>query len=351
MNSFVEEIKQQPLALRKAVYQYREEYRSVLNQIADEYGSGKYDKLIFIGMGTSYFAPLVITHQLSEIGLNPVIYEAGELLHYNLSAITKDSLLIAISQSGESVETKEVVESVRKKTKIISILNNPESSIAKNSDYILPLCAGHEESVTNKTYTNTLAVLLMFSSILANKNINETGEKIIACSNYLKQFLETEQKKIQEIALFFQSTSFLHFISRGPSMVAAYQAALTFNEGARLYTDALPAGSFRHGPFELVGDGHCAVFLAPKGRTYNLLTSMAKEISRLGSKVLLLTNKRQEDVNAKIYQLVLEPSVKEEEYFSIIASVPLELLLNEMANERGIEAGRFEKGSKITSRE
>jgi len=350
MNSFIEEIKQQPLVLRKVIYQYREEYGCILSKIADEYNSGNYNKLIFTGMGTSYFAPLVITHQLSEIGLNPVIYEAGELLHYNLSTITKDSLLIAISQSGESIETKKIVEGVNEKVKIISITNDVESSIAKNSDYILPLCAGHEESITNKTYTNTLAVLLMLSSTLANKNINEIEEEIIACSNYLKQFLETEQKKIQEIALFFKSTSFLHFISRGPSMVAAYQAALTFNEGARLYTDALPAGSFRHGPFELVGDGHCAVFLAPKGRTYDLLVSMAKEVSGLGSKVLLLTNKQQEDVNAKTYQLVTKPAVKEE-YFSIIASLPLELLLNQMAKDRRIEAGKFKRGSKITFKE
>lgn len=349
MSNFLREIEQQPIALREVVDQYREKYDRVLKEVVNEYNSKKYKKLVFTGIGTSYFVSLIIQHKLSEIGVDSVTYEAGELLHYSLSAIRENSLLIAISQSGESIETKKVVESVNKRTKVVSITNNLESSIARNSDYILPLCAGHEESITNKTYTNTLAVLLMLSSTLINKNIDETGNKIITCSNCLEQFLKTEQKKIQEIASFFKSTIFLHFISRGPSMAAAYQAALVFNEGARLYTDALPAGSFRHGPFELVGDGHCAVFLTPKGRTYNLLVSMAKEVSRLGSKVLLLTNEEQEDMNANVYQLVLEPS--EEEYFSMIVSTPIELLLNEMAKDRGIEAGKFERGSKITSKE
>lgn len=350
MSNFLREIREQPLALRRLVDEYREKYVRVLQEIADEYSAKKYKKLIFTGMGTSYFSPLIIEHKLSEIGIDSVIYEAGELLHYNLSAIRKDSLLIAISQSGESIETKKVVERVKKKVKIISITNNLESYMARNSDYILPLCAGHEESITNKTYTNTLALLFMLLSVLVKKNIKETEDKIVRCSTYLEEFLKTEQKKIRQIASFFKSTVFLHFISRGPSMAAAYQAALIFNEGVRLYTDALPAGSFRHGPFELVGEGHCAVFLVPKGRTYTLLMKMAKEVSKLGSKILLLTNEEEKDMNANVYQLVLKPLI-EEEYFSIIVSVLLELLLIKMAKDRGIEPGKFERGNKITSRE
>jgi len=350
MSNFLREIEQQPLALRKVVEQYRKKYDCVLEEIANECNSKKYKNLVFTGMGTSYFSPLIIRHRLSKIGIDSIIYEAGELLHYNLSAIRKNSLLIAISQSGESIETKEVVKSVKKKVKILAITNNLESYIAKNSDYVLPLCAGYEESITNKTYTNTLAVLLMLLSALTKKNMDKTKNKLVRCSIYLEEFLKTGQKKIREIASFFKSTMFLHFISRGPSMTAAYQAALIFNEGVRLYTSALPAGSFRHGPFELVRNGHYAVFLAPKGRTYTLLMNMAREASKLGSKILLLTNKEQKDMNANVYQLVLKPII-EEEYFSIMVSVPLELLLNEMAKDRGIEAGKFERGNKITSKE
>lgn len=349
MSNFLKEIEQQPLVLRKVVDQYRGKYDRVLEKIADEYSSKKYKKLIFTGMGTSYFSPLIIQHKLNEIGIDSVIYETGELLHYNLSAIRKDSLLVAISQSGESIETKKVVESVKKRVKIVSITNNPESYLARNSDYILPLCAGYEESITNKTFTNTLAVLLMFLSVLTKKNIKETEDKIVRCSTYLEEFLKTEQKKIKEIASFFKSTMFLHFISRGPSITAAYQGALIFNEGVRLYTDALPAGSFRHGPFELVGDGHYAVFLVPKGRTYTLLMNMVKEASKFGSKILLVTNEEEKSMDDNVYQLVLKPLI--EEYFSIMASIPLELLLIEMAKDRGIKAGKFERGSKITSRE
>lgn len=350
MSNFLREIEQQPLALRKVVDQYRGKYDRVLEEIVNECSSKKYKKLVFTGMGTSYFSPLIIQYKLSEIGIDSVIYEAGELLHYNLSAIRKDSLLIAISQSGESIETKRVVESVKKKVKIVSITNNFESYIARNSDYILPLCAGYEESITTKTYSNTLAVLLMFLSALAKNNISETESKIVECSVYLEEFLKTGQKKVKEMASFFKSPIFLHFISRGSSMTAAYQAALIFNEGVRLYTDALPAGSFRHGPFELVGNGHYAVFLVPKERTYNLLMNMVKEASRLGSKILLLTDEEQKDMDANVYQLVLKPLI-EEEYFSITVSVPLELLLNEMAKDRGIEAGKFKRGNKITSKE
>lgn len=350
MSNFLREIEQQPSALREMMDQYRKKYDPVLEQIVNEYSSKNYRKLIFTGMGTSYFSPVIIQHKLNEMGIDSIIYEAGELLHYNLNVIRKDSLLIAISQSGESIETKKIVESAREKTKIVTITNNLESYLAKKSDYVLPLCAGQEESITNKTYTNTLAVLLMLLSALTKENIDETKNRIVRCSTYLEEFFNTEQTRIGQIASFFKSAIFLHFISRGPSMTAAYQAALTFNEGVRLYTSALPAGSFRHGPFELVGNSHHAVFLAPRGKAYTLLINMAKEASQLGSKILLLTNEEQKSMNANVYQLVLKPFM-EEEYFSMMVSVPLELLLIEMARDRGIEAGKFERGNKITARE
>ena len=131
-------------------------------------------------------------------------------------------------------------------------------------------------------------------------------------------------------------------------MAAARQAALTFQEGSHVFACALPGGSMRHGPFEIVGPGHCAVVFAPEGHGGDLLRNMAVEMAELGSKVVLLTAVEVAD-HANLASIVLKPG--EPELFALACAVPQELLLDRMATDRGWTAGVFARGGKITERE
>jgi len=132
-------------------------------------------------------------------------------------------------------------------------------------------------------------------------------------------------------------------------MAVANYGALIFNEGAHIYTCALPAGNFRHGVLELVEEGHKAVFFAPSGRTFDLTFGLAKEIAGFGSKVLLVTNEKVEDLDKNIYTLKLGDV--DEDLFPILAGLPVQLLLYEMARRKGWETGVFRRGGKVTTRE
>jgi glucosamine--fructose-6-phosphate aminotransferase (isomerizing) len=154
--------------------------------------------------------------------------------------------------------------------------------------------------------------------------------------------------EVEAAAEFLRGADFLYFIGRGPSLAAAHQGALTFNEGARLPTCALPGGTFRHGPFELVGPDFAAVLLAPAGRTVDLATGMAREVAQAGGRVLLLTD-RPAPVARGLH--VLRLPARDEDLFGLQACVPLELLLYHVALQRGRQAGVFERITKVTRRE
>ena len=141
----------------------------------------------------------------------------------------------------------------------------------------------------------------------------------------------------------------IHFVGRGPSLVAAQQAALTFNEGARLPACALAAGAFRHGPLEMCGTDTVVVLLAPSGRTYELVRDLATEIRATGASVVLVTDRPAPTEREPVDTLCVQPVG--EEHFPLTAAIVLELLLVHTAARRGHEAGVFKRISKITRRE
>lgn len=131
-------------------------------------------------------------------------------------------------------------------------------------------------------------------------------------------------------------------------MVAARQSALTFQEGTHVYTTALPGGSMRHGPFEVVAPGFHAVLFAPEGHAGDLVRSMALEMAELGGKVVLMTS-QEVPAHDNILPIVLCPG--RPELFPLACAVPQELLIDAMAADRGWTAGVFARGSKITAKE
>ena len=259
MSRFLEEIHQQPAALRTVLGYYCREGKEALQAVCDLWGAGE-KRLLFTGMGSSHYAPLAIRRMLVAARVPAEIWEAGELLHYHLEVCTGQTMVVAISQSGESAETCGVVEKVRESCPVVTLTNAPESYLGRCGDVVLPLCAGEEAAISTKTYTNTLAVLHLLATALANGELEAAHERLGRLANDMETWLTRRREELVRAADFLAARPFLYFIARGPSLAAAHQGALTFNEGARLPTGALAGGTFRHGPFELVGEEFAAVF-------------------------------------------------------------------------------------------
>lgn len=333
--AFVKEIGEQPEALRKLAGFYRGEGRELLARWRGLAAGTA--RVVFIGMGTSEYVAESVVPQLTAQGLDASVADAGEWLHY--PRVSK-GLKVLISQSGESVETRKVAERDGAAPGYVAITNNPASAIARQAGLHLPLLAGHETAITTKTYVNSLAVLHLMAQTEAT--LDQALDRLEQASQTMAGY---SQERIEAAAGLIADAVCLHAISRGPAMAAAKQTSLTYMEGTRTAVTPFTGGTFRHGPFELVGPGHRALFFIPQGRTYELLQSMAVEVAEKGSQVVAITD-RPFALPGKA--CVLQVPAHGEEVFPICAATTQELLLDAMARQRGVTAGVYRYGSKVT---
>ena len=295
-------------------------------------------------MGTSRFAPEMVLPALARQGVDASTADAGELLHYPRPT---PGMLVLVSQSGESVETRELASQCRPTGGLAAIVNNTSSSVARAADVVLPMHAGRETAISTKTYVNTLALLHLLAGALGDAGA--VAQALQDHEGLAGAMPECDRAGIERAGALLSDASSLHFISRGPAMVAARQAALTFMEGARLSAVAFTGGSFRHGPFELVDADHRCVFFIPGGPTCRLLAGMATEVAGKGSRVTVITDQDM-DLPQSTCCVLKVPSFGED-LFALSAATTQALLLDAVARGRGLQAGEFRHGQKVTTRE
>ncbi len=334
---FLREVDSQPDALKELAAFYRgpgavllERWRNLLE---------KHGRVAFIGMGTSAIAPLLIRDRLLAAGRTVSLTDAGEYVHYCGDNLLEDTLYVLISQSGESAETKKAALRLAESScPTVAIVNDTGSTMAHAASLVLPLKAGDEKSISNKTYLNTLAVL----HLAAGGQTDELDRLAGAMSTGL------DQPRIIRAAEHLAPAGSVHFIARGPALCAANQLALTFMEGARTHGKAFAGGAFRHGPYEVLGEDHRAVMLAPAGRTRELCVAMAAQMAEAGSHVVLVTDRGDTPEHKNIVPLRITNPLGEHSFPLAFARVQA-WLLHHVARLRGFEAGVFNRVSKVTA--
>ncbi len=348
MSEFLKEIRNQPDALHNLIDAYlHEDNQEKILKIARTIKDSQ--KVIFSGMGSSYYAPFFVRDQISRFA-SVINIEAGELLHHNLGMITKNDPLILISQSGESIEIVQLIEKTDVGAQIIGITNDIKSTLGKGSHILLPLHSGSEKSISNKSYTNTLAILHLLSSFISGSG-PKALDALKSTSSQMDRFLSTEDNfdTLKEIAEFLSPADFIHFIGRGPQTASAYQAALIHMEGARTHAHGFSSGAFRHGPLELCGPDHRAVIFAPQGMFYNKLTDLATDLINYGSKVVLIDQGDFKSEAPNFRSITI--SANNELSFTFQATLAFELMLIYVAESRGYTAGVFNVSQKITRKD
>ena len=343
--SFQCEIDEQGEALRRMIAFYRQEGTRLLKKWK-KLLSKMDGNLLFAGMGTSFFSPFVIKPLLASKGILASIYEAGELLHYELKAVHKNDLIVLTSQSGESLETCKVAEQLNNTCPIVAIVNNEDSTLARHGDLMLPLVAGEEKSITTKTYTNTIGLLNMMGVTAVSGDLEKELNTLTEASFQMDSFLESRAEEVTIATKKLENANTIHFLSRGPSMAGAFQGALIFMEGARMTAIAMPCGSFRHGPFELVRKGHHAIVYVPSSQNGRLVIKMVSEMADKGSRIVAFSANTKKIKRNGVFEITFPKT--DDRHLSIAAATPQELLLDKIASLRGLTCGLLEHGSKIT---
>ena len=188
-NNFLQEILEQPEALVRCVDRYPDNHVGIAKASQTLQRSG-FDRVVITGMGSSEIGGYPLWLRLNIHSQVPVILaDASELIHHSLSLLTDKSLLISVSQSGESIETVQTRTKMAKPRVSISITNGLENSLANMSDISLDIFAGEEATVSTKTYVNTLAVLSMLGCQLTGGNLPELRQEMLSASTELAEYI------------------------------------------------------------------------------------------------------------------------------------------------------------------
>jgi glucosamine--fructose-6-phosphate aminotransferase (isomerizing) len=348
MGRFEQEITEIPEALRRLVAFYRGEGCARLDGWVARL-AGR-NRLLFSGMGTSEFSPLAIRPALAAIGITCETIDSGEWLHYPIPLPGEEGQVVLISQSGESVEIRALLELGLPGHDIVAITNDEESTLARAAALVFPLCAGEEAAITTKTFTNTLGVLLVMARSLTGAG---GREQALASLDAVAAQLEVgEDGSLASIAQALVPCHALAFVGRGPAVAVARQGALTYMEGLRRPAAAFTGGAFRHGPFEAVGPGLGVVVLAPEGRSRDISVGLAQEAARLGAAVAVVTD-ADLGLGGGLHTVRIDnaPGDASEDLFPVAASGVLPRLLSAIGSEAGVALGEFRYGAKVTSRE
>lgn len=347
MNKFLSEILEQPNSLEVTLQYYcSPEGKSRLQSVKELYQKGNYQTVIFTGMGSSFFTSYAASCLFNSVGVHSFAVNTSELLYYHSSLINENTLVVCVSQSGESYEVVKYLEQMPKNVFCLGITNEENSTLSSKANISLLSKAGCEEMTSTKTYTSLTLVLYILGWYLAGKWGDDKVEKIKKLISGTGSLLTQPDNLAEDIFNFIGDVNYLQFIGRGPSYSSALQSELMFKEAGKLPASGSLGGEFRHGPIEMVKPGFVAILYAASGATYQQSIKMAVDIAGFGGKVLLITDQKPDIYEKNIKVILIDQA--DEYLFSIQCVIPAQLMVNKLALKEGLEPGNFIHGGKVT---
>jgi glucosamine--fructose-6-phosphate aminotransferase (isomerizing) len=304
--------------------------------------------VVFTGMGSSLYAAYPAQAYLTAQGVRALVWETAELLHHHLKVLRADTLLVVVSQSGETVEVLRLLESLPGHTRVLAVTNVEASPLAKKANLLLPLMAGGQVAVSTKTYTCSVAVLMYLACAIAKTSPRPLTQEVMRAVEAEEKILERHEVLMPPTVEFFNRPSYVALMSRGADLATAYQGALMLKEVARLAAEPISAAQFRHGPIEIINPSHRYIVIARQGKTGKLLLKLAHDIRKRGGRVLLFTDMPFKDLT-NVRLIRVEPLRLG--LGTLVDSIYIQLLAYDAALRAGLEPGKFEIAENVTREE
>ena len=307
-----------------------------LGGISDKINRIKGAHRIYItACGTSWHAGLMGKYLIEEYARIPVHVEYASEFRYRNPIINNKTVVIAISQSGETADTLAALKKAKEFGALtLGICNVVGSSIARETDCGVYTHAGPEIGVAStKAFTSQVAVLFLLS-LCFSKNNGPTGKNfskaLLKIGDQVKQILKNS-KKINEVAeATFQSDNFL-YLGRGMNFPVALEGALKLKEISYIHAEGYPAAEMKHGPIALIDENMPVVFIAPNDETYSKVLSNIQEVKARNGVVIALTDHKTKELK-KVSDYIIEvPKSSHPRIFPLLASISLQLLAYQLA--------------------
>jgi glucosamine--fructose-6-phosphate aminotransferase (isomerizing) len=300
------------------------------------------NRIVIAACGTSWHAGLVAEYMLEKFVRIPVEVEYAAEFRYRLPVIDEKTLVITISQSGETADTIAAIgEAQAQGAKVLSIVNVPSSTIARDSDYVIYTYAGREIGVAStKAFTTQLVVLTLLSVYLGRLRRVLPEERAKTILEGLKRIpneipkIFGQVEKIKKIAKAFAKHTNALYLGRGVGFPIALEGALKLKEISYIHAEGYPAAEMKHGPIALIDENMPTVVLAFKGRRYEKIIGNIMEVKARKGKIIAIASESNKDIQNIANDVLTIPDATES-LSAILAVIPLQLLAYYIAVEKG----------------
>ena len=339
------EIEEQPITLKTGIKEYVDNIKNDINIYNFPWKIDEIKSVTLIGCGTAYHSCLMAKYWFEELTTLDVNVDIASEFRYRKNRFKNDTLYVFVSQSGETADTYAALDLCNKNNmKTCAVVNVIESSIARDSNFVLPIHCGPEIGVAStKAFLGQILVLYILSLKLGSlrKEIDDKSyqEKIKDLKNLPNLIEETLliDNDIQAIAATFNEAKGSMFLGRGFSYPIALEGALKLKELSYVHAEGYPAGEMKHGPLALIEEGIPVVVLAPRDNYYKKTISNMQEVIARGAKVLLITNKSKDEVVSENIWETIEVETTNDDLLPFLLTIPLQKLAYYSALKKGFD--------------
>ena len=311
-----------------------------LPPIAQQLKQGELKRVVLTGMGSSFHALYPLHLFLTSRGCTTVLTETSELVHYLPQLFDPQTLIIAVSQSGNSAEIVRLLEKNGARAKIIAVTNTADGPLASRADAVFLTRAGQEFSVSCKTYVTALRQL---GALLCSADFEQTHSELAQAAAAVEAYLRSWREHVIELAACLEGVRHLFLVGRGGSLAAVGAGALIVKESSQCHAEGMSSAAFRHGPLEMLSEETFVVVFAGDEGTRALNTKLLEDVRREGGRAELI------GVNGELPSLQIPAAPQS--VLPILEILPVQMITLALSAQTGSEAGRFNLASKVTTTE
>lgn len=339
------EIEEQPTTLKNGIKEYVDTSNNDINIFNFPWKINEISSITLIGCGTAYHSCLMAKYWFEELTTLNVNVDIASEFRYRTNRFKKDTLYVFVSQSGETADTYAALSLCKsKEMKTCSVVNVIESSIARDSEFVLPIHCGTEIGVAStKAFLGQILILYLLAlklgflrKDLKRELFNKKLKDLKELPDLVQQTLLIDNK-IQTISKTFNDAKGSMFLGRGFSYPIALEGALKLKELSYIHAEGYPAGEMKHGPLALIEEGMPVVVLAPRDDYYKKTISNMQEVIARGAKVLLITNKSKDEIISENIWETIEVETTNADLLPFLLTVPLQKLAYYSALKKGYD--------------
>lgn len=324
----IKEIYEQPEAVKNTLLEAAE-----IKKIVQKFP--EFDRISFVACGTSYHATLIGKYLFEDMVGIPTDVTLASEFEYSANTLNEKTLVIVITQSGETADTLKALRLVNHRSKSLAIVNVLGSTVTREADYVIYTRAGPEIGVAaTKTYISQLTCIYLLAIFMSGRE--ELLDQLQKIPQYMRSAIAKEDL-IKEIAEKYKDAHDFFFIGRGFSYPTAMEGALKLKEITYIHGEGYAAGELKHGPLALIDDGVPVIAVVPPGKSHDKTLSNVEEVKARGANVIGLGSFGDDVLRSEVNDLIEFEDEIDEMFSAIPYVIPLQLLSYYISVLKGID--------------